>query len=73
MNQQESIEIKPYAIYKGNPLYSKADTCRLLQITEKTLRRYVALKLIIPRRVGMDLLAVSFFEKDIDAFMAGRK
>lgn len=69
---QGTAEIVPYAIYKGTPLYSKAATCRLLDISEKTLQRYIMAKKIGARKNGPGRWDYVFTERDIDAFMAGR-
>ena len=67
-----TAEIRPYAIYKGVPLYTKADTCRLLNVSERTIHRYIALRKIGARKNGPGRWDFVFAERDIDTFMQGR-
>lgn len=65
-------EVRPYVIYKGTPLYTKADTSKLLNVSEKTLCRYIATRKIGALKNGPGRWDYVFSQRDLDAFMFGR-
>lgn len=66
-------DIAPYCTYKGNPVYNKQAAMALLGVSEKTLTRYIAKKMITVRTIGVGRYSVAFYEKDLDAFLGRKK
>lgn len=66
-------EVRPYCIFNGQPMYTFKAACLLLNMSGQTLRRYLAAKKITGQKIGRRDVAIAFYERDLNAFMAGRQ
>lgn len=70
MTEQATIEILPTKIYDGKRIFSKEATCKILGVSERSLRRYVEMGWIKPEYTGPCKMDVEFTKDAIDDFRA---
>lgn len=69
--QVEVPVIRPYCIYKGQPVYSREAVRTLLRKSDVTIWRYVQLNKIGYIRIGEDGTDLGFTQKHVDDYLAG--